>query len=189
MNKTALLIVDIQNDFCPGGALPVPDGDKIVPVVNMLIACAQGENWPIFASRDWHPQNHISFKEQGGQWPAHCLQSTKGAELHPDLKLPQNKFTLISKGTEQNKDSYSTFGGTDLEQQLRRHGITKLLICGLALDYCVKASALDAKKLEFEVIVFENATRAVNVSSNDGLYAKVEMWNNEIKIMNFPEFN
>jgi len=190
MNPTsAFLIVDVQNDFCPGGALPVPEGDKVVPVINDIISVCVGRKMPIFASRDWHPPNHCSFKEQSGPWPAHCVQSTKGAEFHYKLRLPQNYYTLISKATKSDTDSYSAFGGTDLEEQLRETGIKKLFIGGLALDYCVKATALDGNKIGFDVVVFENATRAVNINPDDGWHAKVEMWDTGIKIMDFPEFN
>lgn len=188
MNKGAILIVDLQNDFCPRGALAVTDGDKIVPIVNDLITIATRRQMPIIASRDWHPQNHCSFKEQGGQWPVHCVQSTWGAELHPDLKLPKD-LTIISKATEPDKDSYSAFGETDLEKLLQEMEIQKLWICGLALDYCVKATALDAQKLGFKTTVFENATKAVNIDLNDTWNAKIQMWNAGIKIINFPEFD
>lgn len=187
MDKTALLIVDLQNDFCPGGTLAVPDGDKIVPVANDLIAVAMGRQMPIFVSRDWHPSNHCSFKEQGGPWPKHCVQSTKGAELHPNLKLPKNSV-LISKGVEQDKDSYSAFGGTNLENLLREKKVRKIFIGGLALDYCVKATALDGQKLGFDIVVFQNATRAVNINPSDGWNAKAEMWDAGISIIQFPGF-
>lgn len=187
-SPSALLIVDVQNDFCPGGALPVPEGDKVVPVINDLISVAIGRGMRIFASRCWHtPENKVHFKPIG-PWPPHCIQSTKGAEFHPDLKLPRNVI-LISKGTKPNEDAYSPFGDTELEKLLRETGVKKLFVCGLAFDYCVKAAALDGKKLGFDVVVFENATRAVNVKPHDGWNAKMETWDAGIKVMDFPEFD
>ena len=194
MNETALLIVDLQNDFCPGGALAVTGGDQIVPVVNDLISVAVGRGMPIFASRDWHPEATSHFNTHGGPWPPHCRQTTKGAEFHPKLRLPADRFTIISKGTKPDQDAYSAFDGKDrfgvtLLKNLESASVKKIYIAGLALDYCVKATALDAKKNGFEVVVFENATRAVNIKPNDGRYAKAEMWNTGIKIMDFPEFD
>lgn len=183
--ETAVIVVDLQNDFCPGGSLAVANGDKIVPIANDILAIAKDRRIPVFASRCWHPPDHCSFKEQGGPWPAHCVQSTKGAELHPELKLRPGKFTLVSKGTEQNKDAYSAFDGTDLEKQLRKKGITKLWMFGLATDYCVKATALDAKKLGFEVVVIANACASVNLDHNDGNYALNEMQQAGVKITTF----
>src|SRR5438552_15199445 len=113
----ALLIVDVQNDFCPGGALPVPEGDAIIPVLNRWIDEAEARGVPVFASRDWHPQNHVSFKQRGGPWPPHCVQGTKGAAFHPGLKLPKNA-EIVSKAQDPETDSYSAFGGTDLAGRL-----------------------------------------------------------------------
>ena len=193
MNKNALLIVDLQNDFCPEGALPVKDGDKIVSLVNDLISIAVGRDIPIFASRDWHPAKTTHFNTYGGKWPPHCIQMTGGAEFHPNLQLPNNAI-IISKGTKENEDAYSAFDGTDKNglsflSVLVKKSVKKIFICGLALDYCVKASALDARKLEFEVVVFENATKGVDINPSGSWYTKVEMWNAGVKIMNFPEFN
>src|SRR5437667_258948 len=126
----ALLIVDVQNDFCPGGALAVREGDQVVPVLNRWIGRAEAQRIPIFASRDWHPPDHISFKARGGPWPPHCVQNTKGAAFHPDLKLPPDT-EVISKADDPDKDSYSAFGGTDLATKLRRVGIRRLWIGGL----------------------------------------------------------
>src|SRR3954464_7863101 len=123
----ALLIVDVQNDFCPGGALAVKDGDQVVGLLNDWIGRAQRENVPVYASRDWHPQSHISFKSRGGPWPPHCVQGTTGAAFHPGLKLPNN-VKVISKAEDQDVDSYSAFGGTTLAAQLREAGIRRLWI-------------------------------------------------------------
>src|SRR5437899_3543758 len=130
----ALLIVDVQNDFCPGGALAVRDGDAVVPVLNRWVAEAETSGVPVFASRDWHPENHISFKERGGPWPPHCVQGTKGSEFHAGLRLPAN-IVVISKATHPDRDSYSAFGETPLADELRRVHARRLWIAGLALDY------------------------------------------------------
>jgi nicotinamidase/pyrazinamidase len=163
----ALLVVDVQNDFCPGGALAVNDGDRVVPVLNHWIKKAQKSKIPIFASRDWHPDGHISFRERGGPWPPHCIQDTPGAAFHPDLNLPTNA-EIVNKGYEQDKDSYSAFGGTDLKKRLLRAGIRRLWIGGLTQDYCVRETSLDAMRDGFEVHVIVDATRAVNVRPDDG---------------------
>ena len=163
----ALIIVDVQNDFCPGGALAVSEGDKVVPVLNEWIAAAEAADVPVFASRDWHPAGHISFRDRGGPWPPHCVQRTAGAEFHTDLKLPRN-VQIISKADTPDKDSYSAFGGTDLATRLRQNGIRSVWIGGLAQDYCVRETALDALREAFEVHVIVDATRAVNVKPGDG---------------------
>src|SRR5690349_18961003 len=121
----ALIIVDVQNDFCPGGALAVPEGDRVVSELNKWIAQAAHFDIPVFASRDWHPPNHISFKGLGGIWPVHCVQGSPGAEFHADLKLPPNA-TVVSKATEANRDSYSAFGGTDLADRLRAMNVQRV---------------------------------------------------------------
>jgi nicotinamidase/pyrazinamidase len=166
----ALLIVDVQNDFCPGGALPVPEGDTVVPVLNQWIAEAEARRAPVFASRDWHPKNHISFKQRGGPWPPHCVQGTPGAAFHPDLKLPRN-VEIVSKAEDPDEDSYSAFGGTDLAERLRHAGVKNLWIGGLAQDYCVRATALDAINEGFKVHLIAGATRAVNLHPDDGKHA------------------
>jgi len=163
----ALLIVDVQNDFCPGGALAVPEGDAVVPVLNRWIGEAEKIGVPVFASRDWHPANHVSFKERGGPWPPHCVQGTMGAAFHPDLKLPRDT-QIISKATDPDADSYSAFGGTNLADLLRRAHIKNVWIGGLARDYCVRATALDAIREGFKVHVITDATRAVDVKAGDG---------------------
>jgi len=162
-----LLVVDIQNDFCPGGALGVKEGDKVIPLLNDWAAAAESARVPIFATRDWHPENHISFHDRGGPWPPHCIQGSKGAEFHPDLRLPRNA-QIISKATDLDKDAYSAFGGTDLSDRLHRLGVQRIWIGGLAQDYCVRETSLDALKEGFEVHVITNATRPVNVNPEDG---------------------
>jgi len=170
----ALLIVDVQNDFCPGGALSVREGDKVVPPLNEWISEARRGDVPVFASRDWHPANHISFKQRGGPWPPHCVQNTPGAGFHPYLSLPPNA-QVISKATSPDQDSYSAFGGTDLAERLRSAHVKRVWIGGLAQDYCVRATALDAIREGFEVHLIADATRAVDVNPDDGRRALEEI--------------
>ena len=170
----ALLIVDVQNDFCPGGALAIDQGDQVVPVLNEWLAAAQKQGIPVFASRDWHPEGHCSFQEQGGPWPVHCLQNSQGAEFHPDLRLPADT-EIISKGQALDQDQYSALDGTGLTETLRERGIRRLWIGGLAQDVCVHATVLDALKAGFEVRLIADATRAVNAQPGDGERALQEM--------------
>ena len=170
----ALMVVDVQNDFLPGGSLEVPGGDKIVPIINRYIELFQSKGLPIFATRDWHPQDHSSFKEQGGPWPVHCVAGLRGAEFHPDMNLPDSAI-VISKATAVDKDAYSGFDGTDLDEPLRSVGIRRLFIGGLATDYCVLNTVKDALKLGYEVLILQDAIRAVNVQPEDGHEAVEEM--------------
>jgi nicotinamidase/pyrazinamidase len=156
----ALLIVDVQPDFCPGGALPIAEGDEVVPVLNQAIAAAAQAGVPVFASRDWHPRGHLSFVERGGPWPPHCLQDSPGATFHPDLRLPSD-VRIVTKGTRFDKDQYSAFDETGLAAELRRDGVRRVWIGGLAEDVCVRASALDAKAAGFDVHVIARGTRPV----------------------------
>ncbi|MBQ9423309.1 MAG: bifunctional nicotinamidase/pyrazinamidase [Pyramidobacter sp.] len=174
MKKTAILLVDVQNDFCTGGALAVRDGDAVVPVCNELIGLAAAHGCPVMASRDWHPEDHCSFKAQGGPWPVHCVAEKTGAQFHPDLNLPADAV-IVSKGTKSGADAYSAFDGTNAAAALREKGIERLLICGLATDYCVKATVLDALKSGFSVVVVQDGCRAVNVCPDDGEKAFAEM--------------
>lgn len=162
----ALILVDVQRDFCPGGALPVPEGDQIVPVLNDWIAAAQRSGIPVFASRDWHPPGHVSFQEQGGQWPAHCVQHSPGADFHPDLQLPPG-VVIIDKGTDPQRDCYSALAAEPLQDELRRRQVRRLWIGGLALDVCVRATVLDALRAGFDVHLIADAVRAVNPSRAD----------------------
>lgn len=157
----ALLVVDVQNDFCPGGALAVSDGDQVVPVLNRWIEQAGKAGAMVVASRDWHPVSHCSFEEQGGPWPEHCVQDTQGAAFHPQLALPDDAVR-VSKGSAFDKDAYSAFDGTGLEKYLAQQGIERLWVGGLAQDVCVLATVLDACRLGFETHVLVPATRAVS---------------------------
>lgn len=171
LKKAALVLVDIQNDFCPGGALAVAGGDEIINVVNRIT-----REFPlVISTQDWHPQNHISFKERGGPWPPHCVQNMEGAELHPSLD--QSLIThRIRKGYTSDLDAYSGFEGTDekgrsLDEALKGEGVEKVYIAGLATDYCVLATVLDALKNGYETYAITDAMRAVNVDTEDGAKA------------------
>ncbi len=155
-----LLLVDVQNDFCPGGALPVPEGDRVVPVLNRWLTAARRVGCPVFASRDWHPARHPSFREQGGDWPPHCLQDSEGARFHPDLQLPGD-VVKVTKGVRFDQDQYSVLDQTGLAAQLQRDGVRRLWVGGLALDVCVRASVLDALSAGLSVMLLADATRPV----------------------------
>ncbi|HET9107952.1 MAG TPA: isochorismatase family protein [Steroidobacteraceae bacterium] len=156
----ALLIVDVQNDFCPGGALPIEQGDAVVPVLNTWIAAAVSAGIPVYASRDWHPRGHVSFRESGGPWPVHCLQDSPGAQFRADLRLPQDTI-IITKGVRFDHDQNSAFDQTGLADRLRALQIRRLWIGGLAQDVCVLATVLDARAAGFAVTVIRDATRGV----------------------------
>jgi nicotinamidase/pyrazinamidase len=160
--RDALIIVDVQNDFCPGGALAVPQGDEVIPTINRLLK----QSWLSVATMDWHPAEHSSFEPHGGPWPPHCVQGTTGAELHPELDADSIQLT-ITKASHRDKDAYSGFDGTDLARILREKGITRVVVCGIATDYCVKATAHDALEEGFEVVVLEDAIRGVEVNPGD----------------------
>jgi nicotinamidase/pyrazinamidase len=166
----ALIIVDVQNDFCPGGALAVPDGDSVVEPINRLA----DEAALVIATRDWHPPDHGSFAEQGGVWPVHCVRDTPGAQLHPGIDAAR-VAEIIDKGQERELEGYSGFERTGLETLLRDRGVQEVHVAGLALDYCVKATALDAKRLGFDVVVHRDATRPVEVQPGDGDRAVAEL--------------
>jgi nicotinamidase/pyrazinamidase len=154
----ALIVLDVQRDFCAGGALEVADADKIVPVVNGLIKEAVAAGVPVIASRDWHPPGHASFHEAGGPWPAHCVQGGAGAEFHPDLRLPEHTIT-ISKGAAPERDQLSAFNTTGFADRLRDLGVRRVLMVGLALDVCVLKTALDAVAEGFETHVRLSGSR------------------------------
>ena len=155
----AVLVIDVQNDFCPGGALAIPEGDKVIAPLNQWITAARETGTPVYASRDWHPANHLSFTPQGGPWPPHCVQDTEGAAFHKSLAL--DGAIVVTKGTRFDKDQYSAFDETGLAEELNRRGIKRLWIGGLAQDVCVKASAIDAAKAGFEAHVLDGATLPV----------------------------
>jgi nicotinamidase/pyrazinamidase len=166
----ALIVVDVQNDFCPGGALAVPDGDAVVERVNRLASEAS----LVLATRDWHPPDHGSFADQGGPWPVHCVAGTSGAQLHPGIERDAIDV-VIDKGQAVDTEGYSGFEGTGLADVLRSRGVDTVDVAGLALDYCVRATALDAKAAGFDVVVHRGATRAVEVAPGDGERAVEEL--------------
>jgi nicotinamidase/pyrazinamidase len=170
----ALIIVDVQKDFIPGGSLAVPSGEEVVPVLNRYIDLFRERNLPIFATRDWHPANHCSFVAQGGAWPPHCVQGSPGAEFASDLALPEGAF-VISTATSPDREAYSGFSETDLHSRLRALGATRLFIGGLAADYCVLHTVKDALALGYGVFLLKDAIRAVNVHPRDGEEAEQEM--------------
>ena len=162
----ALLVVDMQNDFCEGGALAVNGGSALVPFINAEIATARAAGALIVASRDWHPVDHASFQHRGGPWPEHCVQDTPGAAFHPGLALPADTVR-VSKATAFDADAYSAFDGTGLAGYLRDRGIDRVIVCGLALDVCVKATALDACREGFAVRLLEALSAAVDPDAID----------------------
>ena len=169
--KKALVVVDVQKDFCPGGALGVPDGDEVIPVLNGYMQRFGEEGLPIFATRDWHPPETKHFKSSGGPWPAHCVQGTPGAEFCPGLQLPRDVLVL-SKGTDPNEDSYSAFqaraaDGTPFAEVMRRHGVGHLYVGGLATDYCVRFTVTDALRAGFLITVLLDAVRGINAKAGD----------------------
>lgn len=170
----ALLVVDVQNDFLPGGTLAVPEGDEVVPVLNRWIDRFRARGLPVFASRDWHPADHCSFGARGGPWPPHCVADTTGAEFPRDLALPP-EAEVISKATGSDRDAYSAFSGTALARRLGDLGVQRLFVGGLATDYCVRASVLDALQAGFDVVLLEDAVRAVDANPGDGPRAVEEM--------------
>ncbi len=161
-----LLLVDIQNDFCPGGNLPIEKGDEIIPFLNPIIKKASAVGIPVFLSRDFHPRLHPSFKENGGKWPVHCIQDTEGARFHPDLNIPDNA-EIVSKGTRFDKDQYSAFDDTGLGDLFKKLKIKRVFVAGLALDVCVKETAVDSVKLGFKTYVLKQGTRPVSKRSGE----------------------
>src|SRR3972149_1174139 len=189
--KKALIIVDVQNDFCPGGALPVPEGDRVVPVFNRYIELFAAWGLPIYATRDWHPEKTIHFKEFGGPWPPHCLQRTRGAEFHPGLKLPRDTV-IISAGDTFEDEGYSAFEGHDEEgksfiEVLRAAAIEHLFVGGLATDYCVRATVLDALKNGVRVTLLIDAIKGIDVNEGDSRRAIVEMMDKGAGMNTFDE--
>jgi nicotinamidase/pyrazinamidase len=166
----ALIVVDVQNDFCPGGALAVANGNAVADPLNRLAHDAS----LVVATRDWHPREHGSFAANGGRWPVHCVADTLGAELHPGIDRDQIDL-IIDKGQALDSEGYSGFEGTALERLLRERGVDTVHIGGLALDYCVKATALDAKRAGFDAVVHREATRAVELQAGDGERALAEL--------------
>ncbi len=173
------MVIDVQNDFCPGGALAVADGDQVVPALNRYIGRFEKSQLPIFATRDWHPERTRHFKAHGGLWPPHCIQGTQGAEFRPDLKLPAGAV-IISAGMAPDEEGYSGFEGRDdrgigLAELLRQRGVERIFVGGLATDYCVKQTVLDGLKHGFKVVLLGDAVRGVNLQAGDSERAVAEM--------------
>jgi len=170
----ALILVDVQLDFLPGGSLAVPRGDEVVPALNHYIAVFRRLTFPVVATRDWHPPDHSSFKAQGGIWPPHCIAGSDGARFAPLLDLPC-EARIVSKATARDKDAYSGFEGTDLDDWLKRAGIRRVFVGGLATDYCVLNTVRDALRLGYETYLLQDAVRAVDMNAGDGERAIAEM--------------
>jgi len=182
LRKRALIVVDVQKDFCPGGSLAVEHGDEIVPKLNTVVQAFQRAHEPIFFTRDWHPRNHCSFKAQGGVWPSHCVKGTSGAEFHHDLVVPLGSV-IISKGTKADSEAYSGFQGTALADDLRRLGTDEVYVAGLATDYCVKNTVLDALATGRSVSVLSDCIRGVNLKRTDSAEATKLMVNRGAKLI------
>jgi nicotinamidase/pyrazinamidase len=166
----ALLVIDLQYDFLPGGSLGVPEGHEVIAPINRLLAMYGQERLPVFASRDWHPENHVSFQGRGGPWPPHCVAGTRGASFSNELALPDDVL-VISKADTADADAYSAFKGTDLANMLRARGIARVAVCGLATDYCVLNTVTDALEEGFDTLIVPEAMRAVDVQPGDGARA------------------
>jgi nicotinamidase/pyrazinamidase len=178
-SRSAFLIVDVQNDFCPGGALPAPGGDRILPALNRYVAQAVEHDMPIFASRDWHPPVTTHFKAYGGLWPPHCVQGTPGADFHPHLELPSGTI-VITKGDVSDREGYSSFDGRTADGQsladaLRARGIENVFIAGLTTEYCVKTTAIDALHEGFRVRVLADAISGIEAKPGDSERALAEV--------------
>ena len=177
--QSSLLVVDVQIDFCPGGSLAVPGGDAIIPVINRYIEIFRTRGIPVFASRDWHPPITGHFREFGGLWPPHCVQGSVGARFHPALKLPDDVI-VVSKGMDPGRDDYSALQATletglPLQEYLGNAGVAKLYICGLATDYCVRETSLDALGAGLSVIVLKDAVKGVDLKAGDSTRALKEI--------------
>ena len=182
----ALIVVDVQNDFLPGGSLAVPLGDEVVPVLNRYLALFYSLQLPVFATRDWHTPDHCSFRQQGGLWPPHCVAETPGARFSANLQLT-SETCVISKADSAQKDAYSGFEGTQLDEQLRDIGIRRVFVGGLATDYCVLNTVKDALRCGYETMLLTDAVRAVNVKPDDGKHAIEEMIRLGVQPVNYAE--
>ena len=174
--RDALIIVDVQNDFSPGGALPVATGMDVASIMSVVANTFRARGAHVYATQDWHPAGHSSFQEQGGPWPPHCVQETDGADFHPAMVLPGG-VTVVRKGTSPGQDAYSGFIDSDLEARLKDAGVTRVFVGGLATDYCVLNTVLDAIRNGFETHVLSDAIGAVDVKPGDGDRAIEQMAN------------
>ena len=181
----ALLVVDLQNDFCPGGALGVPEGDQIIPKVNNYVKLFLKKKFPVFVSRDWHPKDTKHFKQAGGPWPPHCIQNTEGSKFHPDFDIPKDAI-ILSKGTNPALDGYSVFEARDLKNRsfieiLNSMGIDEIYIAGIATDYCIKMTSIDALKEGFVVHVLTDAIKGVDKNDSELSIKEIVSKNGKLK--------
>jgi len=184
-----LLVTDVQNDFLSGGTLPVLEGEQVIPVLNEYIHLFKRSDAQVLASRDWHPANHVSFKAQGGRWPPHCVQETEGAKFHRDLKLPRD-VRIISKAAHSDHEAYSAFDQTNLLAVLQELNVERFFIGGLATDYCIVNTVLDARKLGLETVVLMDAIRGIEVNPGDidkAVKAMVKSGAEQATVESFPE--
>jgi nicotinamidase/pyrazinamidase len=192
--KRALMVIDVQNDFCPGGALAVPGGDEVIPVLNQCIKEFVAAGYPVFASRDWHPEGSAHFQERGGPWPPHCIQGTEGAEFHKDLALPDSTVVVTAGDDPDEDEGYSAFegkipDGRPLADALSAEEVDEVFIGGLATDYCVRASALDAVKAGFRTHLLLDAIRGIDVSPGDSGRAIEEMKREGVHVTTSAQIN
>lgn len=190
-NGSGLVIVDLQNDFCPGGALAVPDGDTIVAAVNRAISLFTAQRLPVIASRDWHPEKTAHFRQFGGLWPPHCIQGTHGAEFHPGLLLPRDAI-IISKGNDPARDDYSAFHARDaqgrqLAEILETLKVCRIHVCGLATDYCVKETVMEGVRRFFEVTLLIDGVKGVDLTPGDSENALAEMRSHGVEFANIAD--
>lgn len=184
MLQAALILVDLQNDFLEGGALGAPNSNSILSAVNRYVTLFEDEQLPIIATRDWHPPNHISFIMRGGKWPPHCIMGTHGAEFPKELKLPR-QARIVSKASDPERDAYSGFDGTDLNEGLNSLNVRDLFICGIATEYCVKSTVMDALRNGFRTVLLVDAVAAIN--NSDGEEAIREMQRNGCKLASLQD--
>lgn len=182
----ALIVVDMQNDFLSGGSLAVTGGNAIIPALNRYMTCFQAHQLPVYATRDWHPTDHCSFRSQGGMWPPHCIAESIGAAFHPDLQLPTDTI-VISKAISQEKDAYSAFTDTPLNGLLQSSGIQRLFIGGLATEYCVFNTVKDALRYHYTTYVLADAVCAINKQPEDGQRALAEMIYRGVRLIHYQE--
>jgi len=170
----ALVVVDVQRDFLPGGSLALPHGDEVIPLLNRWIAAFVRAGLPVFATRDWHPADHVSFRARGGAWPPHCVQGSEGARFASALALP-DATAVVSKDVERDQDTYSEFAGGNLDARLHAAGVRRIFVGGLATDYCVLHTVTDARARGYDVVLLVDAMRPVDVNQGDGARALAEM--------------
>jgi nicotinamidase/pyrazinamidase len=172
--KKALIVIDVQHDFCEGGVLAARDTNSLISPLNFFIELCRTKSIPLFFTRDWHPANHQSFKNNGGPWPIHCVQGSWGAAFPKNLLIPEGA-TIIDKETKPDQVSYSDFQSTGLGEKLKELNIKEIAVCGIATEYCVKAGTLDGLKLGFRAVVLTDLIRPIEVKDGDATAALNEM--------------